>query len=170
VVRPAPQDPLRPTHLPLVLQPICRRCRCISFKDSACRCFGYAISKKRYIYTIDDDCFVAKDPTGAQINALQQHIENLLSPSTPFFFNTLYDPYAPGTDFVRGYPFSLREGAPTAVSHGTLPAVQASCLPSAPFKACDGVRARHKRATTHVHRRLQGCGSTSRTTMRRLRW
>ena len=92
--------------------------RCISFKDSACRCFGYAVSKKRYIYTIDDDCFVAKDPTGAQINSLKQHIQNLLSPSTPFFFNTLYDPYAQGTDFVRGYPFSLREGAPTAVSHG----------------------------------------------------
>jgi hypothetical protein len=42
----------------------------------------------------------------------------LLSPSTPDFFNTLYDPYAPGTDFVRGYPFSMREGKPTAVSHG----------------------------------------------------
>ena len=92
--------------------------RCISFKDSACRCFGYAVSKKRYIYTIDDDCFVAKDPSGEQINSLKQHIKNLLSPSTPFFFNTLYDPYAQGTDFVRGYPFSLREGAPTAVSHG----------------------------------------------------
>ena len=25
---------------------------CISFKDSACRCFGYAVSKKRYIFTI----------------------------------------------------------------------------------------------------------------------
>lgn len=36
---------------------------CISFKDSACRCFGFMISKKRYIYTIDDDCFVAKNPT-----------------------------------------------------------------------------------------------------------
>lgn len=31
---------------------------CISFKDSACRCFGYMISKKKYVYTIDDDCFV----------------------------------------------------------------------------------------------------------------
>ncbi|KAJ8465181.1 hypothetical protein OPV22_027733 [Ensete ventricosum] len=29
----------------------------------ACRCFGYMISKKKYIYTIDDDCFVAKDPS-----------------------------------------------------------------------------------------------------------
>lgn len=32
--------------------------------------------------------------------------------------NTLYDPYRDGADFVRGYPFSLREGVPTAVSHG----------------------------------------------------
>ncbi|KAK6154982.1 hypothetical protein DH2020_009230 [Rehmannia glutinosa] len=63
---------------------------CISFKDSACRCFGYMVSKKKYIFTIDDDCFVAKDPSGQQINALQQHIKNLLCPSTPLFFNTLY--------------------------------------------------------------------------------
>ncbi|KAL3695892.1 hypothetical protein R1sor_009968 [Riccia sorocarpa] len=91
---------------------------CISFKDSACRCFGYMVSKKKYIFTIDDDCFVAKDPTGKDINALEQHIKNLLTPSAPFFFNTLYDPYREGADFVRGYPFSLREGAPTAVSHG----------------------------------------------------
>ncbi|KAG2295003.1 hypothetical protein Bca52824_041672 [Brassica carinata] len=91
---------------------------CISFKDSACRCFGYMVSKKKYIYTIDDDCFVAKDPSGKEINALEQHIKNLLTPSTPDFFNTLYDPYGDGADFVRGYPFSMREGAITAVSHG----------------------------------------------------
>ncbi|KAL0744119.1 hypothetical protein Bca4012_085632 [Brassica carinata] len=91
---------------------------CISFKDSACRCFGYMVSKKKYIYTIDDDCFVAKDPSGNEINALEQHIKNLLSPSTPHFFNTLYDPYGDGADFARGYPFSMREGAVTAVSHG----------------------------------------------------
>eukprot|EP00889_Picochlorum_renovo_P008962 jgi/Picre1/35992/NNA_003449.t1 len=91
---------------------------CISFKDSACRCFGYMISKKKYIYTIDDDCFVATKPTGERINSLEQHIENLLSPSTPDFFNTLYDPFAEGADFVRGYPFSMREGKKTAVSHG----------------------------------------------------
>ncbi|KAK4399861.1 putative UDP-arabinopyranose mutase 2 [Sesamum angolense] len=150
-----------------------------TIKDSACRCFGYMVSKKKYIYTIDDDCFigsldlflvlgsekfgswilggfevvygfklvselgsslgilstlvlcnnqfplhgllvarVAKDPSGKDINALEQHIKNLLSPSTPHFFNTLYDPYREGTDFVRGYPFSLRGGEPTAVSHG----------------------------------------------------
>jgi hypothetical protein len=36
---------------------------CISFKDSACRCFGYMVSKKKYIYTIDDDCFVCFLPS-----------------------------------------------------------------------------------------------------------
>ncbi|XWS34211.1 hypothetical protein CRYUN_Cryun21dG0021000 [Craigia yunnanensis] len=62
--------------------------------------------------------YVAKDPSGKDINAVEQHIKNLLTPSTPHFFNTLYDPYRKGADFVHGYPFSLREGAPTAVSHG----------------------------------------------------
>jgi hypothetical protein len=37
---------------------------CISFKDSACRCFGFLVSRKRYVFTIDDDCFVAKNPRG----------------------------------------------------------------------------------------------------------
>ncbi|XP_057739165.1 UDP-arabinopyranose mutase 3-like [Arachis stenosperma] len=91
---------------------------CISIKDSACRCFGFLVSKKKYIFTIEDDCFVAKDPSGKDINALEQHVKNLATPSTPYFFNTLYDPYREGADFVRGYPFSLREGVPTAVSHG----------------------------------------------------
>ncbi len=61
---------------------------------------------------------VAKDPQGKDINAMEQHITNLLTPSTPLFFNTLYDPYRKGADFVRGYPFSMREGVPTAISHG----------------------------------------------------
>lgn len=91
---------------------------CISFRDSACRCFGWLMSKRRFVYTIDDDCFVAKNPDGEDINVLEQHLRNLSTPSTPYYFNTLYDPYTPGTDFVRGYPFSLRSGVPTVVSHG----------------------------------------------------
>lgn len=69
---------------------------CISYKDSACRCYGFLMSKKRYIFTIDDDCFVAKKPSGEDIDALAQHIENLMKPATPYFFNTLYDPFAEG--------------------------------------------------------------------------
>ncbi|KAG2322246.1 hypothetical protein Bca52824_015459 [Brassica carinata] len=96
---------------------------CISFQDSGCRCFGFLVSKKKYIYTIDDDCFVAKDPSGKEINAVEQHIKNLLSPSTPHYFNTLYDPYRDGADFTRGNPFGMNQGdftqgAKTVVSHG----------------------------------------------------
>ena len=59
------------------------------------------VSKAKYVYTIDDDCFVAEDPQGNKINALEQHLRNISTPSTPFFFNTLYDPFAQGSDFVR---------------------------------------------------------------------
>ncbi|PHT36333.1 hypothetical protein CQW23_24033 [Capsicum baccatum] len=83
---------------------------------------GEAIERGVDLFGDSDDedglDMVAKDPTGKEINALEQHIKNLLCPSTPFFFNTLYDPYREGADFVCGYPFSLREGVPTTVSHG----------------------------------------------------
>ena len=80
---------------------------CNSFKDIACRSLGYMVSKKKYIFTIDDDSFVSKDPYGNDINALHYHIMNLLYPSTPFFFNTLYDSYREDVDFVHGYLSAL---------------------------------------------------------------
>ena len=119
-----------------------------SMRTSVSRSFRIhvQVSKKRYIYTIDDDCFVAKTPGGDSINALEQHIRNLLTPSTPRFFNTLYDPFADGADFVRGYPFSWREGAPTAVSHG-------ECLPfcSALCRTGHAHRAADLQGDLHVH-------------------
>ena len=79
---------------------------------------------------------MARDPSGDSINALEQHIRNLLTPSTPHLFNTLYDPFAEGADFVRGYPFSWRQGAPTAVSHGALLRMHAHPLPCFKPYAC----------------------------------
>ena len=70
------------------------------------------MSKAKYIYTVDDDC------RPADLDVLQRHLQNLQRNSTPYFFNTLYDPYHPGTDFVRGYPYSMRNGVPTVISHG----------------------------------------------------
>ncbi|MCO5597073.1 hypothetical protein L7F22_051147 [Adiantum nelumboides] len=85
----------------------------------ACKSFGFLVSTKCYIFTLDTDCSPAIDPlTGALIDPIASHLQNLKQHSTPFFFNTLYDPYRKGTDFVRGYPFSLREGVASAVSHG----------------------------------------------------
>ncbi|KAI3855175.1 hypothetical protein MKX03_033255 [Papaver bracteatum] len=91
----------------------------INFSGYFCRYFGYLMSRKKYIISIDDDCFPIKDDkTGILIDAVGQHITNLRTPATPTFFNTLYDPYCDGADFVRGYPFSLREGVKCVLSCG----------------------------------------------------
>ncbi|OWM86118.1 probable UDP-arabinopyranose mutase 5 isoform X1 [Punica granatum] len=90
----------------------------LSFSGYSCRYFGFLVSKRKYIISIDDDCFPAKDNKGIFVDAMAQHIENLTTPATPFFFNTLYDPYREGADFVRGYPFSLRNGVDCALSCG----------------------------------------------------
>ncbi|KAH9607688.1 hypothetical protein KSS87_010951, partial [Heliosperma pusillum] len=88
------------------------------FSGYSCRYYGYLVSKKKYIISLDHDCIPAKDDKGVQVDAVAQHLTNLGTPATPFFFNTLYDPFRKGADFVRGYPFSMREGVPCALSCG----------------------------------------------------
>lgn len=88
------------------------------FSGYSCRYFGYLVSDKKYIISIDDDCTPAKTSNGEYVDIVAGHITNLKTPATPFFFNTLYDPYQKGSDFVRGYPFSLRSGVPCAISCG----------------------------------------------------
>lgn len=90
----------------------------VVFSGYSCRYFGYLVSRKKYIIAIDDDCIPAKDDKGELIDAVAQHITNLTTPATPFFFNTLYDPFCKGADFVRGYPFSLRSGVQCGLSCG----------------------------------------------------
>ncbi|KAK9141111.1 hypothetical protein Scep_010792 [Stephania cephalantha] len=90
----------------------------LHFSGYSCRYFGYLMSRKKYIISVDDDCVPARDDKDLVIDAAAQHITNLSTPATPFFFNTLYDPFRPGTDFVRGYPFSLRNGVACALSCG----------------------------------------------------
>ena len=90
----------------------------ISQKDASIRNFGFLVSRKKFVWSVDDDCFPANNTEGKPVNALMEHALNLLTPSTPYFFNTVYDPYQPCVDFVRGYPYSLRRGVQTAVSHG----------------------------------------------------
>jgi len=49
----------------------------ISSKDASIRNFGFLVSKKPYIYTIDDDCLPAKDNDGNLVNPLAMHLRNL---------------------------------------------------------------------------------------------
>lgn len=88
------------------------------FSGYSSRYFGYLMSNKKYVISIDDDCSPAKTKNGDLVDIVTQHINNLKTPATPFFFNTLYDPYQKGSDFVRGYPFSLRSGVRCALSSG----------------------------------------------------
>ncbi|PSS05043.1 UDP-arabinopyranose mutase [Actinidia chinensis var. chinensis] len=90
----------------------------VLFSGYSCCYFGYLMSRKKYIISVDDDCSLAKDNKGDMIDIVSQHVSNLTTPATPFFFNTLYDPYRKGADFVRGYPFSLRNGVACALSCG----------------------------------------------------
>lgn len=90
----------------------------LCFSGYSCRYFGYLIARKKYIISVDDDCVPARDDKGRLIDVAVQHIANLRSPATPFFFNTLYDPFREGADFVRGYPFSLRNGVDCVLSCG----------------------------------------------------
>jgi len=90
----------------------------ILFSGYSCRYFGYLISRKKYIISVDDDCIPARDTNGVLVDIVAQHITNLATPATPFFFNTLYDPYCKGADFVRGYPFSMRSGVECGLSCG----------------------------------------------------
>ncbi|CAN6447514.1 unnamed protein product [Victoria cruziana] len=105
----------------------------LRFTGFSARYFGYLVSNRRYVVCIDADCVPLKDDLGRPIDAVGQHLANLTTPATPLFFNTLYDPYAEGSDFVRGYPFSLRCGVDCAVSCGlwlNIPDFDASVLKS----------------------------------------
>lgn len=53
------------------------------------------LSKKQYLLVLDETCQPAAVPK-APVDAALQHVNNLTTPSTPFFFNTLYDPYRCG--------------------------------------------------------------------------
>lgn len=91
------------------------------------------------------------DPSGKAIDPIAGHLHNLMTCATPLFFNTLYDPYREGADFVRGYPFSLRDGVPTVVSHGLwlnrIGELSAACVHAICLRACEiCVRARGSRA------------------------
>ncbi|CAN1271519.1 Probable UDP-arabinopyranose mutase 5 [Linum perenne] len=90
----------------------------IAFSGYSCKYFGFLVSRKKYVVSIDDDCVPANDTDGFLVDPVAQHVRNLATPATPFFFNTLYDPYREGADFVRGYPFSLRSGVTCGLSCG----------------------------------------------------
>lgn len=81
---------------------------------AAARSFGALVAERDYLFYLDTSMSPAIDPnTGELVNPLEEHLLNILTPSTPYYFNTLHDAFRKGSDFPRGYPYSLREGVPT---------------------------------------------------------
>ena len=68
----------------------------ISSGDVSIRSFGFLVSSKDIIYTIDDDCAPPPAIHGKLVDPILKHVANLLTPSTPYYFNTIYDPFQPG--------------------------------------------------------------------------
>jgi hypothetical protein len=55
---------------------------CISFKDSACRCFGYMVSKKKYIYTIGEPTLPSQEGNSLHRGAAAApNIMHMIEPS-----------------------------------------------------------------------------------------
>lgn len=86
------------------------------YNSPTIRSFGYLISDRRFIYTIDPSSTPIISRDG--MNVIETHVHNLMTPSTPLYFNTVYDPFVLGSDFTKGTPYSLRGGQPTGISHG----------------------------------------------------
>ena len=75
-------------------------------------------SDKEYVYVMDRYSLPVKDADGRILNPLDGHAQQLLAPSDPYYFNTLQDPFQKGSEFSRGYPYTLRWGVLTGLSHG----------------------------------------------------
>jgi hypothetical protein len=79
---------------------------------------GTLISDRDFIYYLSRDTLPVVDSNGTLINPLDEHVANLLSPASPYYYNINHDPYRYGAEFSAGYPYSLRDGVPTALSIG----------------------------------------------------
>ena len=87
--------------------------------SSSARSFAFMASDKDYIFVLDRFMLpVVDSSTGKIVNVLEGHLQQLLTPSDPYYFNSFHDPYQKNNDFIRGYPYLLRGGALTGLSQG----------------------------------------------------
>ncbi len=97
--------------------------------SSAAANFGFIVSDRHFVYVLDRDCVPISEVSSAGEVVLSElfrsHANNLMRPSTPYYYNN-HDPFLAASeqgstaDYVRGFPYSLREGVQTAVSYGSV--------------------------------------------------
>lgn len=94
--------------------------------------FGFLVSDRDLVFLVDRFSIPRVQSSAStssfHTNMLHNHAKHLLKPSMVFYFqNPNNNPFTPHSDFLRGYPFSLREGIQTAVSIGeVLPSLHSS--------------------------------------------
>ena len=104
--------------------------------SSSARSFAFMASDKDYIFVLDRFMLPMMDVSTGKlvnspctcagpspspctcVNVLAGHLQQLLTPCDPYYFNSFHDPYQKNNDFVRGYPYLLRGGALTGLSQG----------------------------------------------------
>lgn len=89
--------------------------------------FGFLVSDRDYIFLLNRHTpisAVSKENEKNELSVLLQHVDNLIMPSAPYYFNTFFDDYKHSGEMPSGYPHSLRDGVETALSHGV---VDVSC-------------------------------------------
>lgn len=85
----------------------------LEHRSNSARTFGTMLAHREFVYFLDDTMTPSIDPlTGKLTDPIEEHLSNVLRPSTPYYFNP-QDPFRHQTDFVRGHPYTLREGVPT---------------------------------------------------------
>lgn len=92
----------------------------LEHRSNSVRTFGTMLAHREFVFFLDDTMEPSVDPlTGRLTDPIEEHLSNVLRPSTPYYFNP-QDPFRHETDFVRGHPYSLREGVPTGRLEYTL--------------------------------------------------
>lgn len=89
--------------------------------------FGFLVADREFVYLVDRFSIPREASSSMQqeigshykYNMLHMHARQLLKPSLVFYFqNPNNNPYSRSSDFLRGYPYSLREGIQTAITLG----------------------------------------------------
>ena len=85
----------------------------LGHRSNSVRTFGTLLAHREFTFFLDDTMTPTADPsTGRLTDPIEEHLSNVLRPSSPYYFNP-QDPFRHATDFVRGHPYTLREGVPT---------------------------------------------------------